>query len=250
MGYTSSNMSVGLTFQGQQAYSVSNGYEPYGSQLHYDYAMSQPRHALSTGSGAGMGDVGPGHNMNLGTMNMNTNNAVDMGMNMNMNMYTNAIRYMTPGTSPYGDLGGTPFNVQSHVSPPHTLMSHEVRSVVPCSDTAITAGATTASSTRPIAIPVPKHHFRSAPQLALSQSVQSSPPEYPWSAYYYSASPAVSASSMSFQSDEFPHRPLTSQPAPVSPSPSTPEFFPSPASFADKAPAEQSPLLQLVRRKK
>jgi hypothetical protein len=201
--------------------------------------------------------VGLHRDMGLGITNMDTNNAIGMGMNMNMNMnvYTNAIGDMTPSTSSsYGELSGTMFNVRPFLSPPHMMISHEARSAVPCSGTVVTAGVTSASSTRPIAIPLPKHHFRSAPQLALSPSVQYSPPEHPWSAYYYSASPAASASSMSYQSDDFAPRPFkpvnSTQPIRVSPSPSTPGSVSSPASLADKAPAEESPLLQRVRRKK
>jgi hypothetical protein len=171
-------------------------------------------------------------------------------MNIDMNVYTNAVGDMTSGTSsPYGELSGTMFNVQSYLSPPHALMSHDVRSAV------VAAGATSVSSTRPIAIPLPNHHFRSAPQFALSPSVHSSPPERPWSAYYYSASPATSASSMSIQSDDFGYRAFkpvnSSQPIPVSPSPSSPESLSSPTS-ADKAPVMDSPSLhvQRVRRKK
>jgi len=196
--------------------------------------------------------VGLRHNMGLDITNVNTNYAIDTGMNRNA--YTYAIGHMTSGTSsPYADLGGTTFNAPSYLSTPHTLMPHQVRSSVPCSDNVVTAGITSASSTHPIAIPLPKHHFRSAPQVALSPSVQSSP-EYAWSAYYYSASPAASASPMSYQSDDFAHRhfrPMnSSQPIPVSPSPSTPDSVPSPASLADKVPAEESPSLQHVRRKK
>ncbi|GAM33663.1 C2H2 finger domain protein [Talaromyces pinophilus] len=254
MEYTNSNTSAGLNFQGQPIYSVSNAYEPYGSRLHNEYGITQSKHTLSTESGAGMGvAVGLRHNMGLGITNVNTNNSIGMGMNMNM--FTNAIGDMTSGTSsPYGDIRGTMLNAHSYLSPPHTLTSHQVRSSVPCSNTVVIDGVTSASSTRPIAIPLPKHHFRSAPQLALSPSVQSSPPEYPWSAYYYSASPAASASPMSYQSDDFAHRrfgPMnSSQPIPVSPAPSTPESVPSPASLADRVPAEGSPLLQRVRRKK
>lgn len=264
MEYPNSNTSTGLTFQGQQVYSNSNDYESnnesYGSQLYNEYAISQSKYTLSTRSGAGMGvPVGLRHNMGLGIMNMDTNNAIgmDMGMNMNMNVYTNAVGDMTSGTSsPYGELSGTMFNVQSYLSPPHALMSHNVQSAVVSSDNVVAAGATSASSTRPIAIPLPNHHFRSAPQFALSSSVHSSPPERPWSAYYYSASPATSASSMSIQSDDFGHRTFkpvnSSQPIPVSPSPSSPESVSSPATLADKAPAMDSPSLhvQRVRRKK
>lgn len=254
MGCTNSNTSTGPTFQGQQVYTVSNDYESYESRLQNEYAISQSKYTLSTGSGAGMGvAVGLRHNMGLGITNVNTNNAIDMGTNMNV--YTNAIGDMTSGTpSPYSDLGVTTFNAQPYLSTPHMLMSHQVRSSVPYSDNVVTAGVTSASSTRPIAIPLPMHHFRSAPQVALSPSVQSSPPEYPWSAYYYSASPAASASPMSYQSDDFAHRRFgpvnSSQPIPVSPAPSTPESVPSPASLADRVSAEESPLLQRVRRKK
>lgn len=254
MGYSNANTTAGLTFQGQKVYAASNDYDPYGSPLHSEYALSQSKYTLSTGSGADMGvAVGLGHNMGLGITNMNTSNGMGMSMNMNMNVYTNPIEDMTPGTLPYGDFDGTTFNVQSYLSPPHTMMSHEFRSAVPCSDTVASAGVTSASGTRPIAIPLPRHHFHSAPQFALSPSVQSSPPEHPWFSNYYSASPAASASSMSYQSDDFARRSFKSinpQTIPVSPSPSTPYSVSSPASLADKAPAEESPLLQRVRRKK
>lgn len=254
MGYTDYNTGTGLTFHGQQFYDVCNEYKPYSSQPHNEYATSQSRYALSPGSGSDLGAVGIGQDMGLGIMNMNTNNY--MGMNMNMNMHTNPIsdmRDMTPNTS-YDDFGGSTVNVQSYLSPPHTMVSHEFGSVVPCSDTIVPTGVSSASGTRPIAIPTPRHHFRSAPQFALSPSVQSSPSEHPWFSNYYSGSPAASASSMSYQSDDFARRSFkpvnSSQPIPVSPSPSTPYSVPSPASQVDKAPADESPLLQRVRRKK
>lgn len=252
MGHTNSNTETGLAFPRQQLYDVCNDYKPCSSQLHNGYATSQSRYVLSTRSGVDMGAVELGHDMGLGITNMTSNNSMDM----NMSMYTNPIgnmRDMNPGTS-YGEFNGTMFNVQSYLSPPLTMMSHEFRSAVPRSETIVPTGVSSASGTRPIAIPTPRHNFRSAPQFALSPSVQSSPSEYPWPSNYYSGSPAASASSMSYQSDDFARRSFmpvnSSQPIPVSPSPSTPYSIPSPASQADKAPAEESPSLQRVRRKK
>ncbi|KAE8548337.1 hypothetical protein TMatcc_010855 [Talaromyces marneffei ATCC 18224] len=259
MEYPDSNTSAGMNFQGQQVYSDSHEYELtnelYAPGVYNEYAISQSKYAYSTESGGGMGvAVGLHPSMGLGIMDMDTNTA--MGVGMDMNMYTNAVGVMTPTTaSPYGELGGKNFNFNSYLRPPNVAMSHKIWSAVPSTDTIVTAGTTSISSTRPIAIPLPKRQFRSAPQFALSPSMYSSPPEQPWASYYYSASPATSASSMSAQSDDFfVYRPFnavnSSQPTPASPSPSTPGSAPSPANLIDKAPVAGSPLVQRLGRKK